>query len=250
MPEGILTAKDIMKDEEYFNSLSQDSQERIKALGDDPANFKIDIYNPTQPEEPAPEPRRPEEGVIQDIAPEERARRSSSTFYPYHIPSAIPMQPQLAQQVTLNRIDPLRLRYEEDHQALRQGMERTERSGMTPQQQLAVNSSMVAGQQKADAMGQMQAVQATDQNYAQADQYNAKVGDKEEMLNRQLSKRYFDEISSSLNAKRLNEEERRLFMHRQAQDHYDQNRMNAIYAEMFDYNPGYFSTIEYGPSGS
>ena len=118
---------------------------------------------------------------------------------------------------------------------------------MTPQQQLAANAAIISSQQQADASGQMQAVQATAQNYAQADQYNAQVGDKETILNNQLASKYFDETANSMNAKRLNDEERRLNVHNQATKHYDQNRMNAIYAEMFDYNPGYFSTMKFDP---
>jgi hypothetical protein len=247
LPEGVFTARDIKKNSEYYNSLSDESKSKVDVLGDDAPGFKINTYEPVEPEPEAKEKVVPEDP--RGIVPEDVQRNTSNTFYPYHVPSAIPMQPQLAQQVTLNRIDPFRLRYEEDHQALRQGMERTERSGSTPQTQLAVNASMVAGQQKADAAGQMQAVMATAQNYAQADQSNAKVGDRERTMNTQLAKNYFDEVSGSLNAKRLNEEERRLFMHRQGLEHYDQNRMNAIYQELFDYNPGYFSTVEYDPAG-
>lgn len=246
---GKYTVPEVLADKELFNSLSPETQERMKSLGENPPEFKITQFNPAEPDAPIePEVESEDEKIIGDPYIE-RQRGNTNTYYPYRVPSSIPMQPQLAQQVTLNRIDPLRLRYEEDHQALRQGMERVERSGLTPAQQLAVNASMVAGQQKADALGQMQAVQATAQNYAQADQYNAQVGDKEQMLNKQLASKYFDEVSASLNAKRLNEEERDVYMHQQALEHYDQNRMNAIYANLFDYNPGYFNTMQFAPNG-
>ena len=143
----------------------------------------------------------------------------------------------------------MRLRYEEDHQAMRQAMQRNSRSGMTPGQQLAANAAVISSQQMADSAGQMQAVQASVQNQSQADMYNAQIGDKEQIMNNQYASKYFDEMASSMNAKRLNDEERDLNMHKQALEHYDQNRMNAIYAELFDYNPGYFSTLEYDPRG-
>jgi len=245
-PDNVYDVGDIDKDSEWYKSLSDESKDRLGLLKG--TNFLLDTYVPVE-DEPTKKPEDTQEsGETKDDVNLDRNRRpADNTYYPYYVPSSIPLQPQMAQEISLNRIDPLRLRYEEDNQALRQAMERTERSGMTPQQQLATNAAMLSNQQKADVAGQMQALQATAQNYAQADQYNAQIGDKEEMMNAQLNKRYFDEVASSLNAKRLNEEDRRLAMHRQALANYDQNRMNSIYQELFDYNPGYFSTVGYDP---
>ena len=246
---GVETLRDLATNPELLAKLSDETQARVKAFGDDAPNFKILEYTPAEDPalEPAdePDPKKP----IEKIPYNQRERGSTNTYYPYRASAQFPLQPQLGQQGNLNRIDPVRLRYEEDHQAMRQAMQRNSRSGMTPGQQLAANAAVISSQQMADAAGQMQAVQASVQNQSQADMYNAEIGDKEQIMNNQYASKYFDEMASSMNAKRLNDEERDLNMQKQALEHYDQNRMNAIYAELFDYNPGYFSALEYDPRG-
>ena len=246
----IYTVRDLANKPDVLAKLSEETQDRVKAFGADAPNFKIMEYTPAEPA-PAetPKEKKPDDEIV-GKKPDNLNRRSASTFYPYRASASFPLQPQLGQEVSLNRIDPERLRYEEDHQAMREGMRANSRSGMTPQQRLAANAALISQQQRADVEGQVKAATATAQNYSQANTYNAQIGDREQVVNKQFASKYFDDMANSVNAKRLNDEERDLNMHRQALKHYDQNRMNSIYQELFDYNPGYFNSLQYDRNGN
>ena len=246
--KGYTTAKQIKNDKEFYESLSQDTKNRFNSFGDfGNADLFVDEYEPVTPKE------QPQDEELREdiVVPKQDFPRMFA--YPYQaVRPPMGMQATLFPEVRLSRIDPLRLGYETQLQAISDSRQFTadQLADLNPMQRASALSQMTG----AAMLNEARAIRDTNvmnaQNQTQADLFNIGQRDKEGLLEAQNALGYEARTFTALDKTDKNMRDWELYNNKQALAEYEYNRgLNLLDSIFPDYSPNFLGNrIMFDPS--
>lgn len=246
--KGYTTAKQIKNDKEFYESLSQDTKNRFNSFGDfGDADLFVEEYEPVTPKE------QPQDEELREdiVVPKQDFPRMFA--YPYQaVRPPMGMQATLFPEVRLSRIDPLRLGYETQLQAISDSRQFTadQLADLNPMQRASALSQMTG----AAMLNEARAIRDTNvmnaQNQTQADLFNIGQRDKEGLLGSQNALGYEARTFTALDKTDKNMRDWELYNNKQALAEYEYNRgMNLLDSIFPDYSPNFLGNrIMFDPS--
>lgn len=246
--KGYTTAKQIKNDKEFYESLSQDTKNRFNSFGDfGDADLFVEEYEPVTPKE------QPQDEELREdiVVPKQDFPRMFA--YPYQsVRPPTGVQPTLFPNVRLSRIDPLRLGYETQLQAISDSRQFTadQLADLNPMQRASALSQMTG----AAMLNEARAIRDTNvmnaQYQTQADLFNRAQADKEELLGEQNALGYEARTFTALDKTDKNMRDWELYNNKQALAEYDYNRRMNLFDSIFpDFTPNFLGNrIMFDPS--
>jgi len=243
--KGYTTAKQVKADEEFYNSLSDDTKARFDTLGDlGDADFFISDYETIVP------PEEEEEDIDINVPKPYFPRMFA---YPYqYVRPPMGMQATLFPEVRLSRLDPIKLSPEQQLQAISdaRSFSTDQLSDLNPVQRASALSQLTGTAMGAEAKAIRDTNVMNMQNQAQTDLFNAGQRDKESMLRAQNALGYEARTFTALDKTDKDMRDWELYNNKQALAAYDYNRKMNLMASIFpQFNPDFFGqTIEFDPT--
>ena len=186
----------------------------------------------------------PNTSAQQEIVARDNVKNIQANF-PTFIPTYSPMQPIAKEEISIPRLDPIKMTPEpmlaEQERQRQTDAERVEQTGMSPQQQEAILAQGLASSQMAsnDAISKVETWNA--QNQFATDQYNVGAQTKEDIMNAQFRQDFQGKALQTLANQEADIENKRksAFLQNQSDRKYvDQINMANMTSDQFALVPG------------